>query len=76
MIVDANTGALVTPATPARVGDVVVIYCNGLGAVDPAVPSGTPAPVEGPLSQTMNRLLVTIGEVTAGELCGARAGIS
>jgi len=65
VIVDGNTGALVTPGTPTRVGDVVVIYCNGLGAVNPAVPSGTPAPVGGPLSQTLNPLTVTIGGVAA-----------
>jgi uncharacterized protein (TIGR03437 family) len=65
VIVNGSTNTLITPATPAHPGDTVVIYCNGLGAVDPTVPSGTAAPLEGPLSQTVNPLNVTIGGVPA-----------
>jgi len=31
---------VVTPATPAHAGDTIVIYCLGLGAVDPPVDDG------------------------------------
>ena len=65
VIVDGITNQLNTPANPATAGDVVVIYANGLGAVNPQVPSGTPAPMNGPLSQTVNPLTVTIGGVNA-----------
>ena len=50
VIVDANTGNVVTGSTPAGVGDTVVIYCNGLGAVSPPLAPGAPAPLGGPLS--------------------------
>jgi uncharacterized protein (TIGR03437 family) len=65
VIVDANTGVLVTAAAPAHAGDIVIIYCNGLGAVNPAIPTGTPAPTGGPLSQTNNPVTITIGGITA-----------
>ena len=45
--------------TPAKSGDVLVIYCAGLGAVDPAVPAGSPAPLS-TLTNTINRVSVTI----------------
>jgi uncharacterized protein (TIGR03437 family) len=61
VIVNGVTNQLITSASPAKVGDVLVIYCNGLGAVNPAVPSGTPAPLGGPLSNTVNPVTVTIG---------------
>lgn len=65
VIVDAITGALVTSTAPAHVGDTVVIYCNGLGAVTPPIPTGTPAPAAGPLSQTNNPVTITIGGISA-----------
>jgi uncharacterized protein (TIGR03437 family) len=36
--------SLVTPASPAQRGEVVILYGTGLGWVEPAVPSGMPAP--------------------------------
>jgi len=39
VIVNGLNNALITPANPAHVGDVVVLYCNGLGAVNPPVPT-------------------------------------
>jgi uncharacterized protein (TIGR03437 family) len=55
VIVSGNTNALITPANPAKAGDVAVMYCNGLGAVV----------ADGPLFKTANRLTVTIGGVEA-----------
>ena len=48
---------LVTSANPAKVGEVVVIFCTGLGATQPAVVSGRPAAGE----RTTNIPTVTIG---------------
>jgi uncharacterized protein (TIGR03437 family) len=51
---------LAQPGNPATAGETVVIYCTGLGAVNPPVPEGTPPPVS-PLSMTVNPVTVTIG---------------
>jgi uncharacterized protein (TIGR03437 family) len=37
--------ALVTPEKPARSGEIVHLYAQGLGPVDPPVETGRPAPV-------------------------------
>ena len=56
---------LITNDNPPRQGDVVLIYSNGLGAVNPPIITGTPASLTGPLSQTTNAVHVTIGGVDA-----------
>jgi uncharacterized protein (TIGR03437 family) len=62
-IQDANNNfALVTTGNPAKAGDVVVIYCNGLGAVNPPVPEGVAA--TGP-SSTVSPVTATIGGLPA-----------
>ena len=53
-------GFLVTAANPARAGDVLVIYCAGLGVTDQTVADGGPSPAS-PLAQTKDRVTVTIG---------------
>jgi uncharacterized protein (TIGR03437 family) len=65
VIVDNNTNTLITTANPAKAGDIAVIYCNGLGAVNPPVPTGTPAPSTEPLARTVNPVTVTIGGINA-----------
>ena len=45
---------------PASAGDIIVIYCAGLGAVNPPVPAGTASPASPP-SITVNPVTVTIG---------------
>ncbi|MGH7754518.1 MAG: hypothetical protein ACREN5_17065, partial [Gemmatimonadales bacterium] len=47
-------------ANPAKAGDVLVIYCTGLGPVDPPVAAGTAAPFDR-LTRTVNPVTVTIG---------------
>jgi len=48
---------------PVKAGDVIAIYCAGLGAVTPPVSSGAPAPAS-PLSRTVTPA-VTIGDKPA-----------
>jgi uncharacterized protein (TIGR03437 family) len=55
-IADANN--------PATAGQAIVIYCTGLGEVNPSVPTGTAAPLS-PLSNTVQPISVTIGGVPA-----------
>lgn len=51
-------------AHPASAGDALVIYCTGLGEVDPPVPAGSAASTS-TLSNTKNPVTVTIGGITA-----------
>ena len=44
----------------ASAGDLLVIYCTGLGTVSPPVADGAAAPLT-PLSKTVNPVTVTIG---------------
>ncbi|MBI2686161.1 MAG: hypothetical protein HYX27_07585 [Acidobacteria bacterium] len=53
----------VTPAEPGKAvarGEAVVIYCSGLGPVNPAVEAGRAAP-SSPLSRVVNPVTVVIG---------------
>jgi len=56
---------LVSPANPATTGDVLVIYCAGLGATNPPVADGAATPFS-PLSQTISPVTVSIGGQSAG----------
>jgi len=58
-----GTQALADAAHPAAAGDVVVIYCTGLGEVTPAVSSGSPAPFDH-LTFAKNPVNVNIGGIT------------
>ena len=60
----AGVETLVDAAHPARIGHALVIYCTGLGEVDPPVVTGSPAPKE-PLSRAVNPVTVTIGGIDA-----------
>jgi uncharacterized protein (TIGR03437 family) len=59
-IVNAVTYAVAQPATPVTAGDVLAIFCTGLGAVSPPVPDGAAATAS-PLSKTVATPTVTIG---------------
>ncbi len=48
------------PSNPVRAGDAVVIYCTGLGEVNPSLTAGTAASLT-VLSRTVNPVSVTIG---------------
>ena len=55
-----GTPFLVAPAAPAAAGDVLIIYCSGLGPVNPAVAAGSATPPS-PLSETTSPVTVTVG---------------
>ena len=59
-----GTRFLVDASHPVSAGDFVVIYCAGLGPVDPVVAAGAAAP-SSPLSSTSNPVTVTIGGISA-----------
>jgi len=59
-----GTQAIVSPSTPATAYDAIIIYCDGLGDVNPQAVAGSAAPVS-PLSQTLDAVTVTIGGVVA-----------
>ena len=72
------SNALVDANAPASAGDVIVIYCTGLGTVSPAVAAGAAAPLS-PLSYTTNTVTATIGgqvaQVTFAGLAPTFAGL-
>jgi uncharacterized protein (TIGR03437 family) len=51
---------LVTPSAPAQAGDVLVIYCAGLGVTNPLVGDGVASP-SSPPAQTQAPVTVSIG---------------
>ena len=59
VIMDVNN-RLADAANPAKASDVVVVYCTGLGATNPAVRSGETAPTS-PLAKVTTPVTVTIG---------------
>jgi uncharacterized protein (TIGR03437 family) len=67
----ANDGSqiLAEPSTPATAGDVVTIYCAGLGEVQPSLQAGMPAPST-TLEYTVNPVTATIGGVGANVAFG------
>jgi uncharacterized protein (TIGR03437 family) len=54
-------GTLVTPSSPAKIGEALIAYLTGLGAVNPLVPDGA----AGGASQTTSTISVDISGVTA-----------
>jgi len=65
---------LVSPANPATTGDVLVIYCAGLGATNPPVADGAATPFS-PLSQTISPVTVSIcGQSAGAQFAGLAPG--
>jgi uncharacterized protein (TIGR03437 family) len=63
VILRSDQRTLAQPGTPAARGEVIVIYCAGLGPVEPRVEPGQPAPV--PAARTVNPVSLLIGSKTA-----------
>jgi uncharacterized protein (TIGR03437 family) len=59
------SGVPFTQANPAKRGQTIVLYVNGLGPVDHQPPSGEPTPLPPPLAQTTVLPTVTIGNIAA-----------
>lgn len=57
-------GSLISPSSPAQVGETIAIYLTGLGAVTPAVADGAPGPTN-PTSQAYNTFDAFVGGVQA-----------
>ena len=60
---DATTYSLITPSNPAKKGELLVLYANGLGPVNNNPGSGVPP--TGASSTTQQPVTVTIGGQTA-----------
>jgi uncharacterized protein (TIGR03437 family) len=59
------TNLLVTDSNPVHLGDMLVIYLTGMGAVNPMVANGNPSP-QNPLAMALSAPQVTLGGVTLG----------
>jgi uncharacterized protein (TIGR03437 family) len=55
---------LAEPSSPATAGDTLVIYCDGLGAVDQSIAPGAAAPAS-PAAKTTDQPQVTIGNINS-----------
>ena len=63
-LIFSSRGLLADGDNPVSAGDVLVVYCSGLGPVDPPVTAGTAAPGTA-LAQTTNPVTATIGDQPA-----------
>ncbi|HYL74523.1 MAG TPA: hypothetical protein VEU96_09980 [Bryobacteraceae bacterium] len=57
---DGTPPFLISRDAPAKAGDILVIYCDGLGATNPAVADGVGSPLS-PLAQTTSPVTVSVG---------------
>ena len=75
-ITNAANQRLVDAASPARAGDFIQIFANGLGAVQPRIASGQAAPLQ-PLSRTENPVEVLMNGVrsTLVDFAGLAPGL-
>ena len=59
-----GTQAEAGPENPLKAGDVIVVYCTGLGDVEPRAVAGVAAPIT-PLSSTVEKVTVRIAGIEA-----------
>ncbi len=64
-ILHADNFQAVSESDPARPGEFLLIFCTGLGPVDPPVSSGDLAPSAEPLARTTSVPMVNIGGIPA-----------
>jgi len=58
-------GQIVDSTAPVPAGSVVIAYCSGLGATNPAVASGAQPPAVEPLARTTAAVTATVGGLPA-----------
>ena len=63
-IIIRGDGQLARPGSAVKKGDAVVVYAAGLGALEPALLAGFPAPSD-PLSRVASPIQLTIGGAEA-----------
>ena len=63
-ILDAQ-GQLVDSAAPAAAGEIIQVFCTGLGATNPQVASGGPGPAVEPLARVVTTVEAQVGGRTA-----------
>lgn len=56
-IFNGITNVLADSSAPAHAGDIIIIYCNGLGPVDPVIASGVAVTGPTPTKQTVTALI-------------------
>jgi len=66
-----GTEIIVSPDNPVSAGDVIVIYSDGLGSVNPQAVAGSETPIS-PLSQALDPVTVTMGGVNVPVLDAAQ----
>lgn len=62
-VASSGAQAFANSDNPVRAGDVIVIYCTGLGEVTPPVPAGTQTPAA--LFNTVATVTLTVGGISA-----------
>jgi minor extracellular serine protease Vpr len=73
---DARSGKLISSANPAKAGEIVSLYANGLGPVNNQPATGEPAPLS-PLSHTTLLPTVTInGQDAAVQFSGLTPSVT
>ena len=63
-IFKSDGATMAEPASPAAIGEAIVIYASGLGEVNPPVNTGLASPLS-PLSRTLNDVQVIVGGIAA-----------
>lgn len=71
-VVHGTTGIPVDAVNPATPGEILVLFATGLGATNPAVPTGAASPANPPAS-TVARVTATMGGRAANVLFGGLA---
>ncbi len=69
-----ETSANITKASPAKPGEVVVIYLSGMGATNPVVKSGEPAPSSPPAKVAVAAAVTLGGENAVVQFAGLAPG--
>jgi len=70
-----NSWPVASAASPAAAGEVVTIYCTGLGLVNPLVSSGQPSPASPPSTTAAATTASMGGQPAAVQFSGLTPGL-